>query len=109
MSASLGDLEQLVILAILRLGDDAFGAAMQREIESRTGRRVALGALYTTLIRLQEKRLVRSTMSDPLPQRGGRRRRLYTVLPTGERALRSALRALNEMSRGLEPQLKMET
>ena len=105
MSASLGDLEQLVILAILRLGDDAFGASMQREIESRTGRRVALGALYTTLIRMEEKRLVRSHMSDPLPQRGGRKRRVYRVQPRGQRALQAALSAIYGMAEGMELRL----
>jgi len=102
----LGDLEQLVMLALLRLGDDGFGAAVQREIAERSGRDVTLGAVYTALARLEEKGFVRSRLGDPLPQRGGRRRRHYEVLPAGQAAIAEAWRAMRALSRGLTAQLE---
>lgn len=102
---ALGDLEQLVMLALLRLGDDGFGAAVQREIAERSGRDVTLGAVYTALARLEEKGFVRSRVGDPLPQRGGRRRRHYDVLPTGRAAIAEAWQAMRALSRGLSAQL----
>lgn len=101
----LGDLEQLIMLALLRLGDDGFGAAVQREIVERTGRGVTLGAVYTALTRLEEKGYVESFVGDPLPQRGGRRRRHYRTLPEGRREIAVAWGAMREMSRGLHTQL----
>ncbi|MCC6774467.1 MAG: PadR family transcriptional regulator [Gemmatimonadaceae bacterium] len=103
---ALGDLEQLVMLALLRLGDDGFGAAVQREIAEQSGRDVTLGAVYTALARLEEKGFVRSHVGDPLPQRGGRRRRLYQVLPDGRTAIADAWRAMQALSRGLRAQLE---
>jgi len=103
----LGDLEQLVMLALLRLGgEDGFGAAVQREIAERSGRDVTLGAVYTALARLEEKGYVRSRLGDPLPQRGGRRRRHYDVLPDGQAAIADAWRAMRALSRGLTAQLE---
>lgn len=102
---ALGDLEQLVMLALLRLGDDGFGAAVQREIAERTGRDVTLGAVYTALARLEEKGFVESFVGDPLPQRGGRRRRHYLVRPQGRAAIAEAWRAMKALSRGLTTQL----
>lgn len=104
---ALGDLEQLVMLALLRLGDDGFGAAVQREIEERTGRDVSLGAVYTALARLEEKGFLSSDVGAPLPQRGGRRRRTYAVLPEGRRAIAQAYQAMNELARGLRAQLEV--
>ncbi|GMV11124.1 MAG TPA: helix-turn-helix transcriptional regulator [Gemmatimonadaceae bacterium] len=101
----LGDVEQLVMLALLRLGDAGFGAAVQREIAERAGRDVTLGAVYTALARLEEKGYVRSRVGDPLPQRGGRRRRHYDVLPAGRVAITEAWRAMRALSRGLSAQL----
>lgn len=98
---ALGDLEQLVMLALLRLGDEGFGAAVQREIAERSERDVTLGAVYTALARLEEKGFVRSRLGDPLPQRGGRRRRHYEVLPAGRAAIAEAWRAMRALSRGL--------
>lgn len=101
----LGDLEQLVMMALMRLGDDGFGAAVQREIADHAGRAVSLGAVYTALARLEEKEFVSSRVGDPLPQRGGRRRRLYRVLPAGRVATAEAWQAIRAMSRGLQAQL----
>ncbi len=101
----LGDLEQLVMLACLRLGDDSFGAAVQREIADRAGRYVTLGAVYTALNRLEEKGFVESRVGDPLPQRGGRRRRHYSVLPAGRAAIAEAWNAMRALSHGLQGQL----
>ena len=103
---ALGDLEQLVMLALLRLGDDGFGAAVQREIAERSGRDVTLGAVYTALARLEEKGYVRSRVGDPLPQRGGRRRRHYDVLPAGRTAIAEAWQVMRALSRGLTAQLE---
>ncbi len=103
---ALGDLEQLVMLALLRLGDEGFGAAVQREIAERSGRDVTLGAVYTALARLEEKGFVRSRVGDPLPQRGGRRRRHYDVLPAGRTAIAEAWKAMHALSRGLTAQLE---
>lgn len=102
---SLGDLEQLVMLALMRLDTEGFGAAVQREIHERTGRAVTLGAVYTALARLEDKEYVASTVGDPLPQRGGRRRRVYQVLPAGRAATAGAYRAMRELARGLRTQL----
>ena len=99
---ALGDLEQLVMLALLRLGDEGFGAAVQREIAERSGRDVTLGAVYTALARLEEKGYVRSRVGDPLPQRGGRRRRHYDVLPAGRTAIADAWQAMRALSRDHE-------
>ncbi|MFN8668029.1 MAG: helix-turn-helix transcriptional regulator [Gemmatimonadaceae bacterium] len=103
---ALGDLEQLVMLALLRLGDDGFGAAVQREIAERSERDVTLGAVYTALARLEEKGFVASYVGDPLPQRGGRRRRHFAVRPEGRAAIAEAWRAMKALSRGLSTQLE---
>ncbi len=103
---ALGDLEQLVMLALLRLGDNGFGAEVQREIAERSGRDVSLGAVYTALARLEEKGFVVSRVGDPLPQRGGRRRRHYDVLPAGRVAIAEAWQAMRALSSGLAAQLE---
>jgi PadR family transcriptional regulator PadR len=105
MKPTLGDLEQLVLLALLRLGQDAYGVAVQQEIVTRTSRRVSLGAVYSTLARLEEKGFVQTRIGDPTPTRGGRRKKLYLVQPAGREAVREALRALRALSQGLAPAL----
>lgn len=102
---SLGDLEQLVVLALLRLGEEGFGAAVQRVIVEQGGRDVTLGAVYTALARLEEKGYVSSRVGDPLPQRGGRRRRLYVVEPAGRAAIAEAWHAMRSLARGLQSTL----
>lgn len=97
----LGEFEQLVLLAILQAGDEAYGASIQREIAERTRRDVALGSVYTTLMRLEEKGMVGARIGDPLPERGGRRRKLYRVLAPGARHLERSLADLRQMTAGL--------
>jgi DNA-binding PadR family transcriptional regulator len=90
----LGEFEHLVLLAVLRLGEEAYAVPIRETIATHSGRSVARGALYTTLDRLEQKRLLRSTMGDALPERGGRPRRYYTVTAAGLRYLQSAHRAI---------------
>ena len=98
----LGEFEQLILLALLRLGREAYGAAISLEIEEQTGRAVSVSAVHTTLDRLEEKGFIRSRLGDPTPQRGGKRKRHYDVQPSGVRALQHALRGLRRMTAGLE-------
>jgi DNA-binding PadR family transcriptional regulator len=100
--AYLGEFEQVVLLAILRLQADAYAIPIREEIEGKTGRSVARGALYTALDRLEAKRCVRSRMSAPLAERGGRSRRYFTVTPVGIAALRASRRALERLWQGLD-------
>jgi DNA-binding PadR family transcriptional regulator len=105
-AAALGDFEQLVLLGVLRLGDDAYGAAIRQEIHVRSGRDVSINAVYTTLERLESKGLLRSWVGDPTPQRGGRRRKFYALRPAGLTALRRAYRAFAGMVNGFEGRLE---
>ena len=104
-SAALGDFEQLVLLGVLRLGDGAYGAAIRQEIHARSGRDVSISAVYTTLERLESKGLVESWTAPPTAERGGRRRKCYTVRPAGVAAMRQAYGALTAMADGLEARL----
>jgi DNA-binding PadR family transcriptional regulator len=88
---ALGEFEQAVLLAIVRLGEHAYGVTIRREIEARLRRSVAVGALYTALDRLERKGLIRSTSSEPLPQRGGRSRRQIEITAAGVTARPQAL------------------
>jgi DNA-binding PadR family transcriptional regulator len=106
MTPALGEFEQLVLIAIVRLGADAYGATIRREIESRTERRLSISAVYTTLERLETKGCVRSWIGEPTPERGGRRRKHFALQPLGARALKTAYRAFSGMTAGLERQLK---
>ena len=105
MDTYLGEFEHLVLLAVLRVGEDAYAVPVRAEIESRAGRAVCRGALYTTLDRLEQKGLLRSRLGDPLPERGGRARRYYTVSPRGLAGLRAARESIDGLSAGvtLEP------
>ena len=106
MTPALGEFEQLVLLALVRLGPDAYGATVRREIESRTAREVAISAVYTTLERLERKGYARSRVGEPTAERGGRRRRHFELLPAGARALKTAYEAFSGMTAGLERRLK---
>lgn len=106
MHSPLGEFEQLVLLALVRLGPDAYGATVRREIETCAGREVSISAVYTTLERLEQKGLVRSRIGDPTPERGGRRRRHFGLQPLGARALREAYDAWSGMTAGIERRLK---
>jgi DNA-binding PadR family transcriptional regulator len=98
---NLGEFEQLILLAILRLRDDAYGVTIRAELSDRAGRTVAPGALYTALERLETKGLITSRMSDPTPQRGGRAKRHVTVTAAGVEALTRALQAYERLLDGL--------
>jgi len=100
---SLGEFEQSVLLAIVHVKDDAYGVTIRREIESRTGRAIAVGALYTALDRLERKGYVRSVASDPTPQRGGRSKKYFTLLPGGAAALEHSREMMQRMWAGLKP------
>jgi DNA-binding PadR family transcriptional regulator len=99
----LGEFEQIVLLAIVRLGQEAYGVPIRLDIEQRTGRAVTVGALYRTLDRLEDKGYISSAFSDPTPERGGRSKRYFTVRPRGLRTLRASRKALSAMWEGLEP------
>jgi DNA-binding PadR family transcriptional regulator len=100
-----GEFELLVLLALVRLGNGAYGAAIRREIQERTGRDVSVGTAYMGLGRLQEKKMIASYVGLPTAQRGGRRRKHYLIDKEGERALGRAYRAILAMSEGIAPEL----
>ena len=100
--AYIGELEQLVLLAILQCGDDAYTVSIRQVLADRSQRRLARGALYTSLERLEAKRLVSSRLGEPLAVRGGRARRYFTVTAAGLEALRKARQAVDNLSQGLE-------
>jgi PadR family transcriptional regulator len=99
----LGELEQLIMLAVMQLGDDAYGAGIQRELAERARRRVSLGTVYVTLTRLENKGLVKSWLGDPTPTRGGKARRHYAIERMGVKALRNSREALARMWDGIGP------
>ena len=102
----IGELEQLILLAILRLGPDAYGLSIARELETRAGRRLSRGALYTTLDRWEAKGLLRWKLEAGGPERQALPKRVYWVLPRGVTALRTSQRVLRRMWRGLDRILK---
>lgn len=102
----LGEFEQLVLLAVLRLGDEAYAVPVRQAIEEAAARSVSRGALYTTLERLEAKGLLSSRMGEPTVERGGRARRYHAVTPAGLRALRAAREAVSRLSTGLERMLE---
>jgi PadR family transcriptional regulator PadR len=101
----LTDFELMLILAILRVGDEAYGVQIAREIEQTCGRRVVLAAAYTALDRLERNHLVASRLGNPTPERGGRAKRFFSVTPRGLRAARETQSAFEALWRNL-PQLK---
>ena len=98
---SLGEFEQIVLLSILRLADNAYGVTILAEIAACTEREPAPGALYTTLDRMEDKGLVQSRFGDPTPQRGGRAKRYFTVTKKGRVAVTSAQLSYQSLLRGL--------
>ncbi len=95
------DFEQQVLLAVWRLGDDAYGTTVRDELEARIGRVVAQGAIYTTLVRLEKKGLVGSAMSDPTPVRGGKAKRFFRITPEGVQGVQAARSAMDRLWDGL--------
>jgi DNA-binding PadR family transcriptional regulator len=98
----LGEFEHIVVLALLRLGDHAYGVTVRQEIEARTGREVSIGAIYATLDRLEAKGCVTSRLGDPTPERGGRSKRFFQVSAKGVGAVNRTHRALQSMTAGLD-------
>jgi PadR family transcriptional regulator PadR len=99
---TLGEFEQMVLLAILRLGEKAYGVTIREEITARTEREPSPGALYVTLDRLEEKGLVRSRFGDPTPQRGGRAKRFFSVSAKGVESVARAQRSYQRLMQGLK-------
>jgi PadR family transcriptional regulator, regulatory protein PadR len=97
----LGEFEHIVLLAVLRLGDQAYGVTVRREIEARTGREVSIGAIYATLERLETKSYVQSRVGDPTPERGGRSKRFFRVTAQGLSAIKHTHCALRRLTEGL--------
>ena len=105
MAPVLGEFELLVLMALLRLGNGAYGASIRRDIEERTVRDVAIGTVYMTLARLEEKGMICSYLGNPGNHRGGRRRRHYLMDTPGQRALGRAYRTLKSMGEGIEDEM----
>jgi DNA-binding PadR family transcriptional regulator len=97
----LGEFEHIVLLAVLRLGDQAYGVTIRREIEACARREVSIGAIYATLDRLEAKTLVQSRVGDPTPERGGRSKRFFRVTAPGVSAVKHTHRALRSLAEGL--------
>lgn len=95
----------MVILALIRLGDNAYGVPISREIEASTGREVVVGSVYAALERLEQKGLVSSSLGEPTAERGGRAKRYFQVTPKGWREVRKTRQALISLWRGL-PELE---
>src|SRR6185295_20027483 len=98
---NLGEFEQIVLLAVLRLKGQAYGVSIRAEISERTGREPTSGALYTTLDRLEQKGMLKSRTGEPTPQRGGRAKRYFKVTASGASAIARAQRAFRNMLDGL--------
>src|SRR4029450_5919905 len=101
----LGGFELLVLLALIRLGDDAYGVPISNEIEASSGRSVSIGSIYITLDRLERKGLVSSTLGEPTSARGGRAKTYFRITAKGLREVRQARRTLGRLWRGV-PQLE---
>lgn len=101
----LTDFELMILLSILRLGDEAYGVPIAREIETTGGRSVVVAAVYAALDRLEINGLVSSAIGDPTPERGGRAKRFFSVTPAGLKAVRQARRAFTRLWDGV-PQLE---
>jgi PadR family transcriptional regulator PadR len=97
----LGEFEHIVVLALLRLSDRAYGVTVRQEIEARISREVSIGAVYATLDRLEAKGYVKSQIGEPTPERGGRSKRFFHVTAKGVTAVNRTHRALRSMTAGL--------
>jgi DNA-binding PadR family transcriptional regulator len=104
---ALGEFEQLILFALMRLEDEAYGAAIRREILTRADRDVSPGAVFTALERMEARGYVSSYFGASTSARGGKRKRHYRIEPPGVRALARAHDALSRMARGLTPKLKL--
>lgn len=97
----LGEFEIVVLAALVKLADQAYGMAVRKEIEATTGQPVSIGAIYTTLRRLEKKGYVSARMGDPSPERGGRAKRFFTVEAAGVHALKQSVETIQRMTRDL--------
>jgi len=97
-----GEFEQIVLLAVLQLGNEAYGMEVREEIAARTGRDVSIGALYRTLARLESKGLVTHAMGEPVAERGGRAKKFFRVETAGVEALAQSYDRLRRMRQGLD-------
>lgn len=102
-SLNLGDLQQLTMLAVARLGEDAFGGAIQDELHTVAGREVSVSTIYVTLVRLEDQGLVESERSLPDPSRGGKGKRFFSLTEKGWAALETSKNALERMWEGVTP------
>jgi DNA-binding PadR family transcriptional regulator len=103
---SLREFEQVLLIALAHLGEDAHGGSIRRLIESRTGRLVSPGAIYTACDRLERRGLLGSALGEPTPERGGKRKRYYRLRPAGIAALRAQQAAQAGLLRGLKAKLE---
>ena len=101
---SLGEFEHLILLAVYRLGGNAYGVPVIREVEERTGRSVTQAAAYLTLRRLEEKGLIKSKRGEPTAERGGRAKRFFEITRAGTAQLRNSRTALASMWEGINPE-----
>ena len=101
-AGALGEFEQVVLLAIVQLGNDVYGVPIVEEIQRRTGRRVGPAAVHITLRRLETKGLVTSWLGDPTPERGGKARRYVKVTSAGLESLRATRKVIDQMWQGLD-------
>ncbi len=95
------DFEQQVLLAVWRLGEHAYGASVRNELEARTGRELAQGAVYVTLVRLEKKGLLLSRLADPTPVRGGKAKRYFEITPQGVAGVQAVRRTMDKLWEGL--------
>jgi PadR family transcriptional regulator PadR len=105
----LSQLEQYVLLCLIRLGDEAYGVPIHEEIEQRTSRSVSIATVYSALDRLEREGHITSLLSDPLPERGGRARRLFRLSPEGATALQHARRVHDLMWEGVNLKAALES
>jgi PadR family transcriptional regulator, regulatory protein PadR len=106
MGESIGEFEQLILFAVVRLGADATAVTIRHEIETRTSRTISSGALYTALDRLEARGFVQSRLGEPTAARGGKRKRYYAIEPAGARVLTRSYDALQKMASGLTARLQ---
>ena len=108
MVDTVGDFEKLLLLAVMRLGDEAYGASITEELTARTGREISPGAVYVALRRLEAKSMLRSRLGEPTAARGGRPKRYYAARRSALDVLRASQREWDAMVEGIEPMLESD-
>jgi PadR family transcriptional regulator, regulatory protein PadR len=107
MKGYLGEFEELVLLTIASLGDDAYGVSIKQDIETRTDRSISIGALHSTITRLEEKNFLKSWLGDPTQERGGRRKRYFEITNAGKEALHAVKDLRDELWRSSRTNLSL--